>query len=198
MQEPVPTPTQKSAPRKSVSAIVCAILGLVTLIGVIATALAVWSACPTGEWRNGYTPTPWKGKNMTVAEASAVWKSSKGNEHMELRNAYYPEVTLRLGECKGSGLIFISFYSVTGSQIGEVLRVRYSEKGFDKMDDEWTTSDGMQASVRMSKGFRSAADFELHRVKQDERLWHAEVNYLPEGEDDMQPLGYLSIIPEEK
>lgn len=198
MQESVsPAPEQKAS-RKNLFSRLCGIAGIVCLIGVLATVLAVWCAAPTGDWRNAYTPTPWKGGNVTVEEASAVWKSSKGNEHMELRTAYYPEVSLKLGECSGNGMFFITFFSVTGSQIGEALRIRYSKEGFQPLDDEWTTSSGKDAKIRMSRGFAAASDYTLHELKQDEQLWRAEVRCLPEGEDDMETLGYISILPEEK
>lgn len=198
MQESdTPAPAPKVSRGKLFSRL-CGIAGIVCLIGVLATVLAVWCAAPTGDWRNAYTPTPWKGSNVTVEEASAVWKSSVGNEHMALRTAYYPEVSLKLGDAAGSGMFFISFYSVTGSQIGETLRIRYSKEGFQALDDEWTTSSGKEGKFRMSRGFDSADDYKMHELKQDEQLWRAEVSYLPEGSDDIIPLGFVSILPEEK
>lgn len=198
MQESdTPAPEQK-APRKNLIGRLCGIAGIVCLIGVLATVIAVWCAAPTGEWRNAYTPTPWRGSNITVEEASAAWKSAEGNEHMALRTAYYPEVSLKLGEISGSGMVYVTFYSITGSQIGEALRVRYSKEGFQSLDDEWTTSAGKEAKVRMSRGFADKAEYTLHELKQDERLWRVEVRCLPEGQDDMETLGYVSIVPEEK
>lgn len=198
MQESVTPPAPQKAPRKSLFACIWAGLGALVLLAAATAVCTVWYATPTGDWRNAHSPLPWHAANVTIADASAVWKSSEGNEHMALRTAYYPEVRLKLTDCRGNGMIYLSFYSITGSQIGETLRVRYSKDGFQETHDEWFSCAGNEGAFRMSKGFETPGDYTVHTLRQDEQFWRVDIRCLPEGEDNMSMLGHISILPEDK
>ena len=168
---------------------------LVALIVALGLIVVFRNAMPGADWRDAHTDLPWAGENVSLTKAAAVWKSSAGDERMELRVAYYPQVTLELGDCKGDGMLYLNFFSVTGSQIGDTMSLRYTAQGFAPTNNDSVQAGGKTAVVRIDKGFETDGDYKLHVLKQDEQLWRVVVRSRAAG-GDTRTLGYVSVLPE--
>ncbi len=182
-------PSWKDAFRNKATAV------LVALIAFLGLVIVFRNAMPGADGRDAHTALPWAGENMSLTKAAAVWKSSAGDERMELRVAYYPQVTLELGDCKGDGMLYLNFFSVTGSQIGDTVSLRYTAQGFAPANNDSVQAGGKTAVARMAKGFETEGDYTLHTIKQDEQLWRVVVRSRAAG-GEMRTLGYISVLPE--
>lgn len=185
-----------ASPRpKRIAAYVCHALGLLLLVSAVGAGVAVVWQLPVTDWKNAYLPTPWVGENLRIEQAQASWKNAAGDQFMALRTAYYPELTLTLGECSGEGLMMVNFRSVTGSVVGDTVHLRYTASGFVPQLGDLVQTNGKTAVCRIAKGFETKDDYTLHQLNEQEQLWRAEVRYVPQG-GTPQLLGYVSVIPE--
>lgn len=149
---------------------------------------------PQSEWRNAYTHLPWKSGEVVIAEASAGWKTSAGDERMELRAYCYPECRILLSEAPGTGTISIHFCDTNGHQIGDRVNLAYTNGSFTTSPNFNMKINGKEAIVRLEDGFQTPELYKLHQVSTEEPLWRVYVEHLA-TDGTRQELGHLSVLP---
>ena len=171
--------------------------GLIALLILFTGALCFWfiiGKAPKAEWRNAYTKLPWEAAGVCIDEAEATWKSSRGDARMELRAYCYPTCRLALQEAEGKGFISIRMYDSQGTQMGDRVRIHYSNGKFQPVQSNSVQVTDTEASIRLEDGFKTADLYKLHQINEKEKLWTIEATCHPDGGEPEQ-LGHLSILP---
>ncbi len=170
--------------------------------GLLLSACAVWlwpyRKLPTATWREANNTLPWQNAGLVVDDLRAFWRSSKGHERMELRAAYYPVAKLQLGECEGSGMLYVRFTDSSGRQAGDILSLRYRDGAFVPQVSTNINAAGKEAELHVETGFSDRDYFTLHRLKQHEPLWRVTVACMPDGTPAPALLGFVTIPAEEE
>lgn len=171
--------------------------GFVVLLIVL--AFVVWFACnvPGHPWRQNDVSLPWRGEGVEVTEAKAQWNSSKGDERMELRALLYPTLHATLGNCSGSGYLHVVFKNPSGHQVGDVCRVPYKDGQFIETYQGNIQAAGKEATFLIETGIKDRDTYLLHKLNMDEPLWRVDVYNAPEGKDEIEELGHVSIPAED-
>ncbi len=149
---------------------------------------------PQSEWRNAYTCLPWKSGEVCIAEASAEWKASAGNERMELRAYCYPECRILLREAPGTGTISIRFCDTNGHQIGDRVNLDYTDGRFTTPPNFNVKINTQEAIVRLEDGFQTSDLYKLHQANTEIPFWRVYVEHRA-ADGTRKELGYLSILP---
>ena len=162
---------------------------------LLAAMAVVWFAfnVPGHPWRQNDASLPWKGEGMVVEEAKAQWNSTKGDERLELRAILYPTLQVKLGNCSGSGYLHISFKDPAGHQVGNTCRIPYRDGQFIETYEANMQASGKAGTFLIETGIQDRDSYLLHKFNLDEPLWRVEVRNLPEGKDESEELGHLSI-----
>ncbi len=151
---------------------------------------------PTSTWREVNDTLPWKGASLTVEELQGQWRSSAGHARMELRAAYYPVAKLRLGECQGSGMLYLRFTDSSGRQAGDIISLQYRDGAFVPRTASNINAAGKEAEVHVETGFEDKDAFILHQLNEHTALWRIAVAYMPEGNTSTALLGFVTIPAE--
>lgn len=167
--------------------------GFVVLL--LAAVAVVWFAfnVPGHPWRQNDTSLPWQGTGMVINEAKAQWNSTKGDERLELRAILYPTLQLKLGNCSGSGFLQVIFKDPAGHQISDTCRIPYRDGQFIETYQANIQAAGKEATCLIETGIQDKDSYLLHQFNMDEPLWRVEVVNMPEGVDEVQEMGHLSI-----
>lgn len=162
---------------------------------LLALVAVVWFAfhVPGYPWRQNDASLPWKGEGVEVTEAKAQWNSTKGDERLELRAILYPTLRVKLGNCSGSGYLHIVFKDPAGHQISDICRIPYRDGEFIETYQANIQAAGKEATFLIETGIQDKDSYLLHKFNMDEPLWRVDVLNLPEGKEDTQELGHLSI-----
>ncbi len=171
--------------------------GLIALLILFTGALCFWfiiGKAPKAEWRNAYTELPWEAAGVCVNEAEATWKSSRGDSRMELRAYCYPTCRLALQAAEGKGFISIRIFDSLGTQMGDRVRIYYSNGKFQPVQSNSVQVTDTEASIRLEDGFKTPDLYKLHQINEQEKLWTVEVTCHPDGGEPGK-LGHLSIQP---
>ena len=169
-------------------------LALLLLFGGIVSFWWVVHKLPHAEWRNEFKPLSWKAAGVRINHAKAYWKSSAGDERMELRAYCFPVCKIKLDAAEGSGSVAVRFVNAQGVQMGDRINIYYRDGKFDARQSNSMQVTDTEATVRLEDGFLSKDEYTLHQFSQDSPLWRVYVDCRPDN-GDMQPLGYLSILP---
>lgn len=161
----------------------------------LAVSFIVWFACnvPGYPWRQNDVNLPWKGEGITVAEAKVQWNSTKGDERLELRAILYPTLQVKLGNCSGNGYLHVIFKDPNGHQISDICRIPYGNGEFIETYQANIQAAGKEATCYIETGITDKDSYTLHQLNMDEPLWRVDVRNLPEGKDEAEELGHLSI-----
>ena len=149
---------------------------------------------PHADWRTEFKPLSWKAAGVCIDHAEAHWKASAGDARMELRAYCFPVCRLELDEAEGSGVIAVRFTNAQGVQMGDRISLRYENGKFQPRESNSMKVTETEATVRLEDGFLSSDEYTLHQFSQDSPLWRVYVECRPDG-GELQPLGYLSILP---
>ena len=173
-------------------------LGVAAFI-LAAAGISFWATIgklPYAEWRNAFKPLSWKAAGVCIDEAEAYWKSSAGDARMELRAYCYPVCRLELDEAEGSGMVTVRFQNGQGVQMGDRINIHYKDGKFLPRENNSMKVTETEATVRLEDGFLSQDEYTLHQFDQDAPLWRVYVECRPQ-DGQLQPLGYLSILPQD-
>ncbi len=169
---------------------------VVMMLAVATTWLWPHRTLPTSSWRDANSTLPWQNDGLKVKELTGYWKSSAGNERMMLRTAYYPVAEIELGECDGSGMLYISFTDSNDRQTGDAINLYYEKGNFRPRQEVNIMTEGNKARVFIEAGYDKRCDFELHQFDESTPLWRVQLACRPEGARDVQPLGSVTIPAE--
>lgn len=171
--------------------------GCIALLILLAGAICFWSIidkAPQAEWRNAYTKLPWEAAGVRINEAEASWKSSQGDARMELRAYSYPSCRLVLSEASGTGYITVRMFDTNGTQMGDRVRINYSNGQFQPTQGNSLQVTEKEARIRLEDGFKTPDLYKLHQVNEKEKYWSIQVTCHPDGAKS-EDLGRLSILP---
>ncbi|MBO5684507.1 MAG: hypothetical protein J6R92_06115 [Akkermansia sp.] len=166
---------------------------LILAIGVI-SFWCTMHKLPHAEWRNEFKPLSWEAAGVCIDHAEAYWKASAGDSRMELRAFCFPVCHLELDEAEGSGMVTVRFQNGQGVQMGDRINIPYKDGKFLPRESNSMHVTETEATVRLEDGFLSQDEYTLHQFNQDAPLWRVYVECRPQA-GDLQPMGYLSIIP---
>lgn len=193
MQDPeTDTPTTNTKHRRYTGLIVTAVFVLLLL------GLSAFYVGQTRSYkgRDCGMPTPWEGEGLTVNTVSAHWESAADDARMALRSGQYPVARIKLGDCKGSGLMYISFRDIYGRQVGDTINLHYRDGKLVHRDESWVRTTDDTAVCRIETGYQDPTELEQHFLNQNEPLWRVVVKYRPDGEERPHTLGYACVQPE--
>ena len=169
-------------------------IALLTLAICAIIFYALIARLPHAEWRNEYQPLAWEAAGVCIDHAAASWKSSAGDERMELRAYCYPECVLNLDKAEGRGDIIVRFLNAQGVQMGDRVNLPYADGKFIPRESHSLKVTESEATVRLEDGFLSKDEYTLHQFNQDTPLWRVYIECRPEN-GELTHLGYLSILP---
>lgn len=144
------------------------------------------------------SPLPWEGEGIVVTRLNGWWKSGKGDDRMALRSSLYPIANVKLGDCKGSGLLVLTFHDELGRQVGDPVHLPYSEGQFRKQEAAWIRAEGDSATCRIEVGFDNEDGLLLQQLQTDKPLWSVRLRYRTNEEHGLHRLGTLAIEPREQ
>lgn len=167
--------------------------GILLLAGV-AAALLPYRHLQLAEWRETATDFPVRCSTGTVLEkVEAAWQSSRGNERMELRAAYYPTATITIEAAQGAGQFMLRFVDSRGEFRGEIYTAPYQNGSFCPARDITLSDDARQATVRLEEGFDTKDAYLLHSLSESEPLWRIYVWHRAEGTEENALVGFRTI-----
>jgi len=166
---------------------------LITCSSIIILVISFNNSVETVTWRSYDSNLPWENKQIQVINAESSWQSSENNERMALRCAYYPEVTLELGDCNTSGIIYLTFYNERGEKVGQTVNLSYTPSGFLSVSDANIKIDGKKAIAHLDTGFNTTLNYRLHCADEHFPLWHVRLGYMSEDENQIRNLGRISV-----
>ena len=177
--------------------LICNIWGILSLILLVAAGIYFWSLvhkAPHAEWRNVFQPLPWKQAGVVISEAEASWKSSKGDERMELRAFCYPSARIKFAAAEGEGIVSIRFIDNSGAQIGDRVNIPYKDGKLTARNTHSLQITENELTVRLEGGYKNFDLYALHQVNMKEPYWRVDVECTPQGQERCH-LGHISIIP---
>lgn len=167
--------------------------GLVVM--VLGAVFYTYRHIPVAHWREYGSELPIKGLGIEITDLEATWKSSAGNSRLELRTAYYPEVRLTLGNSTGSGIIILRFIDSRRIEKGSPIMLRYSDGGFQTINDLDRKAEGKNAMVLLERGFTNPHDYRLHQLTEEEPLWRVQIFQRPADRNETFFLSERTISP---
>lgn len=168
------------------------LFGMVVL-GVLGLLYYTYRHIPLSEWREYSSKFPIQGIDLKLESIQAEWHNAKGNARMELRTAYYPSATLTLGGGNGTGMIYVRFMNHQKVQQGHLVALPYRDGKFVAQKDAIIRAEGNTATVLLEGGFSDPADYTLHRLNEQEKLWRVYVWQRPDNTQNTYLLGYKTI-----
>ncbi len=173
------------------------LVGTLIFGALMLAAALIWllpySTLPTASWREVNDNLPWEKDGLCLEEVRGCWLSSSGHERMALRAACYPVAELELGEAEGSGMLYVRFIDSNGRQAGDTIALSYSKGQFLPRQEVNIQAEGKKARVFVETGYDEEGAFRLHQLDESIPLWRVSVFCRPEGTQDMQPMGYVTI-----
>lgn len=178
--------------------ILCSGLFLMVMVAVAGAFLYPHRHTQTNEWGERATGIPWRGEGITVVEIERGWRSSATNKWMKDRDITdYPYIQLNLGDCNGSGTLFIQFMAPAGHMIGKPIALPYRNGAFVTANDPFCRAEGKTATVNGYPGYNDPNKFILHCINEDEPHWQVHVSHSPQlstsGARTLAPLGFATI-----
>lgn len=144
------------------------------------------------------SPLPWAGEDIVVERLNGWWKSGKGDDRMALRSSLYPIASVKLGDCKGSGLLVLTFHDEFGRQVGDPVHLPYREGQFAKQEAAWIRAEGDNATCRIEVGFDNDDGLLLQQLQPKAPLWSVRLRYRTSEERTLHRLGTMAIEPREQ
>lgn len=144
------------------------------------------------------SPFPWEGEDLVVRQVKGWWKSAKNDDRMALRSNLYPIAQVKLGECRGNGLLVLTFHDELGRQIGDPAHFPYRDGKFTRREAAWIRAEEDQAMARIETGFDNEDALLLQQLQPHTPLWSIRLRYRTEEERALRALGTISIAPEEQ
>lgn len=171
------------------------VLGVVLLGGVLWVLSQIHS---TEDRMYTSSPLPWAGEDVVVTKLSGWWKSGKEDDRMALRSSLYPIANVKLGDCKGTGLLVLTFHDEFGRQVGDPVHLPYREGKFNKQEAAWIRAEGDNATCRIEVGFDNEDGLLLQQIETQKPLWTMRLRYRTNEERTLHHLGTLAIEPREQ
>lgn len=191
--------TEKSRPLRRLFRRFWAALAGVLGVALLGCVLGFFSQIHSTENRMYISsPLPWAGEDIVVTKLSGWWKSGKGDDRMALRSSLYPIASVKLGDCKGSGLLVLTFRDEFGRQVGDPVHLPYHEGQFVKQEAAWIRAEGDNATCRIEVGFDNEDGLLLQQLKTKTPLWTVRLRYRTNEERTLHHLGTLAIEPREQ
>ncbi len=165
------------------------------VMAVLGVVLYSYKNIPTAHWRTSGLEFPVKRVGVEITNIDAQWKNSAGNSRLELRTSYYPTATITTGALSGSGAIMFKFLDHRRLQQGPILAIRYRDGQLVKQDEVNVKAEGNTATVLLEGGYKESADYQLHRLREEEALWRLQIWVRPDGQEASHYIGYTTFIP---
>ncbi|MCQ2364844.1 MAG: hypothetical protein MJ051_04760 [Akkermansia sp.] len=174
---------------------------LAGVLGIALLGCVLWAFSQIRSTENRVyvsSPLPWAGEGVVVERLNGWWKSGKGDDRMALRSTLYPIANVKLGDCKGSGLLVLSFHDEFGRQVGDPVHLPYREGQFNKQEAAWIRAEGDNATCRIEVGFDNEDGLLLQQLLTETPLWTVRLRYRTNEERTLHHLGTISIEPREQ
>lgn len=178
--------------------ILCSGLFLMVMVAVAGAFLYPHRHTQTDEWGERATGLPWRGEGLEIVEVTRGWRAPTDNKWMKDRDiSDYPFIELTLGNCTGSGTVFVHFRAPGGHIIGKPVALPYRNGQFVTESDPFCRTEGKKATVNGYPGYTDPHQFILHCLNEDEPHWQVHVSHSPQvsGAQNrtLSPLGFATI-----
>lgn len=149
---------------------------------------------------------PWVGHEIVISDFQCGWMDVSQNAWMKMNGiSKTPFIMLTLGECSGSGTLYIQFKNDKGNNVGSPVTMLYRNGQFENIDRQYYAASGQKAKaygfpVFSGTNLVSPEDqFLAHCINDRKKPWLVEISYYPTsgtGTGGRLMLGYTTISKE--
>lgn len=146
---------------------------------------------------------PWVGNEVVIEQVRCGWMDLTGDSWMTTNKvSHAPYIYLKLGECQGSGTLYVHFKNEQGQYTGNPVTLVYRNGQFDAIDRKYYKATEKKAQVYAYPPFENTQlisdddQFLRHSIDDRQKHWLVEVSYIPAGKNDRTTLGYTTIAKE--
>ena len=205
MQEEKPKQKKSFIKRIGIFNLICITAFIGSLLVAAAAVAYMYRNVPTHKNGEHSLKLPWVGHEMVVSDIHCAWMDVSSNSWMKMNGiTKTPFIKLTLGDCVGSGTMYIQFRNDNGQYVGNPVTLVYRNGQFDNIDRQYYKTAGKQAVVYGFPVFTGTNlisqddQFLAHCLNTRKKPWQVEVSYYPQTLTDTgrQMLGYSTVSKE--
>ena len=204
MQDQKPEKKRNFIKKIGILNLICITLFLGVLLASAGALAYMYRGVSTHQFGEHGKDLPWFGKDLVVTQMQCGWMDVSSNSWMRMNNiTRTPYIKLELGECTGSGTLYVRFKSPKGEYTGTVVTMLYRNGQFDNINRNYYVSNGKTAIAYCypvyDNNIRLVHEQDMflnHCINEREKHWQAEVSHIPSGAREQISMGYTTLPKE--
>lgn len=185
--------------------LICLTAFMGSLLLAAAAVAYMYKDVPTNKHGEHNLDLPWGGQDIVITDIQCAWMDVSANQWMQMNGiTKTPFIKLTLGDCTGSGTMYVRFRNDNGQYVGNPVTLVYRNGQFENIDRQYYKTTGKQATVYGFPVFTGTDlisqddQFLAHCLNTRKKHWQVEVSYYPQAATSpgRQLLGYSTISKE--